>query len=114
MKIVNVACMVFVLGAAVRSGNAASMQDLIYQGSKASDMAIFHGEYHLNRGYRCDDCHNRNMFPKKQKGAVKITMKAIQEGKLCGKCHNGKIAFGLSHNCKICHPQNSTDTVIYD
>jgi c(7)-type cytochrome triheme protein len=92
----------------------ASMQDIIYKGDKASDEAIFHGDKHLKRGFKCEDCHNKEMFPKKERGATLITMKAIQQGKLCGKCHNGKIAFGIDHHCDRCHPRKGPDTLIYD
>lgn len=95
-------------------GYGASMQDIIYQGDKASDEAIFHGDKHLKRGLKCEDCHNKGMFPKKEKGATVITMKAIQQGKLCGKCHNGKIAFGIDHHCDRCHARKGPDTLIYD
>jgi c(7)-type cytochrome triheme protein len=94
--------------------SGAAMQDIIYKGDKASDEAIFHGDSHLKRGFKCDDCHNKEMFPKKEKGATVITMKAIQQGKLCGKCHNGKIAFGIDHHCDRCHPKKGPDTLIYD
>jgi c(7)-type cytochrome triheme protein len=92
----------------------AAMQDIIYQGDKASDEATFHGDQHLKRCLKCDDCHNKEMFPKKEKGATVITMKAIQQGRLCGKCHNGKIAFGIDHHCDRCHPRKGPDTLIYD
>jgi c(7)-type cytochrome triheme protein len=92
----------------------AAMQDIIYQGDKASDVAIFHGDKHLKRGFKCEDCHNKGMFPKMEKGATVITMKAIQQGKLCGKCHNGTIAFGIDHHCDRCHPKKGPDTLIYD
>ena len=92
----------------------AAMQDIIYKGDKASDEAIFHGDKHLKRGFKCEDCHNKEMFPKKEKGATVITMKAIQQGKLCGKCHNGTIAFGIDHHCDRCHPKKGPDTLIYD
>ena len=92
----------------------AAMQDIIYQGDKASDEAIFHGDKHLKRGFTCNDCHNREMFQQKKKGATVVTMKAIQQGKLCGKCHNGKIAFGIDHHCDRCHPRKGADTRIYD
>jgi|APIni6443716594_1056825.scaffolds.fasta_scaffold373062_2 c(7)-type cytochrome triheme protein len=92
----------------------AAMQDIIYKGDKASDEVIFHGDQHLKRGFKCNDCHNKEMFPEKKKGATVITMKAIQQGKLCGKCHNGKIAFGIDHHCDRCHPKKGPDTLIYD
>ena len=91
-----------------------AMQDIIYQGDTATDEAIFHGDKHLKRGFKCDDCHNKSMFPKKEKGATVITMKDIQQGKLCGKCHNGKLAFGIDHHCDRCHPKKGPDTKIYD
>jgi c(7)-type cytochrome triheme protein len=92
----------------------APMHDIIYQGHTASDEAVFHGDKHLKRGITCEECHNREMFPKKKKGATIVTMKAIREGKLCGKCHNGKVAFGIDHKCDKCHPKKGPDTVIYD
>ncbi len=94
--------------------HGAAMQDIIYKGDKASDEVIFHGDQHLKRGLKCDDCHNKEMFKEKKKGATVITMKAIQQGKLCGKCHNGKVAFGIDHHCDRCHPKKGADTLIYD
>ena len=92
----------------------AAMQDIIYQGDTATDEAIFHGDKHLKRGLKCVDCHNKGMFPKKKKGATLVTMKDIQQGKFCGKCHNGKTAFGIDHHCDRCHPKKGPDTLIYD
>jgi len=92
----------------------AAMHDIIYKGDKASDEVIFHGDQHLKRGFKCSDCHNKEMFPEKKKGATLITMKAIQQGRLCGKCHNGIIAFGIDHHCDRCHPKKGPDTLIYD
>ena len=56
-------------------GFGATMQDLIYQGATANDMAIFHGKGHLERGIKCAECHNKDVFPEKKFGAVKVTMK---------------------------------------
>lgn len=92
----------------------AAMQDLLYQGTTANDMAIFHGEKHLKQGLKCADCHNRDIFPEKKFGAAKITMKTIAQGKHCGACHNGKRAFGITGTCNRCHPIKSPDMVIYD
>ena len=92
----------------------AAMEDIIYRGDTASDEVIFHGDKHLKRGIKCDECHNKEMFPHKKKGATIITMKAIKQGKLCGKCHNGTRAFGIDHHCDRCHPKKGPDTLIYD
>jgi len=52
--------------------------------------------------FRCYVCH-QNIF-KMKKGANHITMEAIDRGKFCGVCHNGKIAFGTSFGqCFHCH-----------
>lgn len=52
--------------------------------------------------FRCYACHDQ-IFPMK-KGADKITMKDIADGKYCGNCHNGKVAFGVTFStCARCH-----------
>lgn len=52
--------------------------------------------------FKCYVCHSA-IFEMKA-GANTITMDAIQEGKFCGTCHNGKIAWGVSfETCNRCH-----------
>lgn len=52
--------------------------------------------------FRCYVCHE-SIF-KMKKGANHITMEAIDQGKYCGTCHNGKLAFGTSFGqCFHCH-----------
>jgi c(7)-type cytochrome triheme protein len=52
--------------------------------------------------YKCYACHP-TLFEMKA-GANKITMDAIQEGKFCGTCHNGKVAWAASfETCNRCH-----------
>lgn len=53
--------------------------------------------------YKCPACHDE-LF-KMKVGANMINMDEIQDGKWCGACHNGKIAFisNLS-TCVRCHP----------
>jgi len=110
--VIGILMAVTVLSSALVYG--AAMQDIIYQGDTASDEVLFHGDQHLKRGFKCDDCHNKEMFPEKKKGATVITMKAIQQGKLCRKCHNGKVAFGIDHQCNRSKKKKGADTVIYD
>ncbi|MEE9524820.1 MAG: cytochrome c3 family protein [Thermodesulfovibrionales bacterium] len=50
--------------------------------------------------FGCGDCH-KEIFNMKT-NSVRMTMKSINKGKFCGKCHNGKIAFP-STNCNPCH-----------
>ncbi|MEZ4483162.1 MAG: cytochrome c3 family protein [Syntrophotaleaceae bacterium] len=76
-------------------------QSITYAGGTAGPV-VFRGQHH---SLPCSRCHNREMFPRMQQGAEQITMKAIDDGKLCGKCHNGNQAFASQGNCQRCHQQ---------
>jgi c(7)-type cytochrome triheme protein len=54
--------------------------------------------------YKCGACHDEP-FKMKAGSADAITMDAIQEGKWCGACHDGKAAFSSSsfETCPRCH-----------
>ena len=69
--VIGVLMVVTVLSSGLVFG--AAMQDIIYQGDKATDEVVFHGDQHLKRGFKCDDCHNKGMFPEKKKGATVIS-----------------------------------------
>lgn len=60
--------------------------------------AMFSHESHVS--LKCKECHT-TIFQMK-KGASKITMDAIYQGRFCGACHNGKKAFPSSE-CGLCH-----------
>jgi c(7)-type cytochrome triheme protein len=63
--------------------------------------AIFPHWFHRIR-YKCYACHPTPFEMKA--GANKITMDALQEGKFCGVCHNGKVAWAASfETCNRCH-----------
>ena len=63
--------------------------------------AIFPHWFHRIR-FKCYACHP-SIFQMKA-GADKITMDAIGQGKFCGTCHNGKIAWEIGFNtCPKCH-----------
>ena len=52
--------------------------------------------------YRCYACHDEPF--KMKAGSNAITMDAINNGKMCGVCHDGKTAFGPTVNtCSRCH-----------
>ena len=65
--------------------------------------AVFpHWVHRIN--FKCYVCHDA-IFQMKA-GADQITMDAIREGKFCGACHNGKIAFPVGfYTCNRCHHQ---------
>jgi c(7)-type cytochrome triheme protein len=61
--------------------------------------ASFNHQFHAQM-FECNNCHKK-AFPMKL-NSKKITMSDIQEGKYCGKCHNGQMAFAASE-CQRCH-----------
>jgi len=65
--------------------------------------AVFpHGVHRMR--FKCYTCHDA-IFPLKA-GASPVTMDAIREGKFCGACHGGNIAFPVGFDtCDRCHHQ---------
>jgi c(7)-type cytochrome triheme protein len=52
--------------------------------------------------YKCYACHPAPFEMKSR--ANRISMDAIQEGKFCGACHNGRIAWAVGFDtCNRCH-----------
>jgi c(7)-type cytochrome triheme protein len=65
--------------------------------------AIFPHWVHRMR-FKCHVCHEA-IFPMTA-GAAPVTMDAIREGKFCGTCHDGTIAFPVGFDtCDRCHRQ---------
>jgi c(7)-type cytochrome triheme protein len=62
--------------------------------------AVFPHWFHRIR-FRCKVCHADLGFEFKA-GGNEITMDKIIEGKYCGACHNGEIAWSVE-NCAMCH-----------
>lgn len=66
---------------------------------------IFEHRFHLGKKFNCESCHP-DLFTKKA-GEVEekedFTMKSFNQGKYCGKCHNGIIAFSVNTKCNWCH-----------
>lgn len=70
----------------------------------AGGPVIFDGSKHEGKGMHCDVCHTSGLFQTK-KGADKMTMALMKDGKFCGFCHNGKKGFAMGDpaNCAKCH-----------
>jgi c(7)-type cytochrome triheme protein len=66
---------------------------------------IFDGKEHAEKGLKCADCHVKPKLFAMKKNGDKMTMAAMNEGKFCGACHDGKKAFGVkaSADCAKCH-----------
>ncbi len=61
---------------------------------------VFPHWFHRIR-FRCKVCHADLGF-KFKAGGNKITMAKIIDGKFCGACHNGEVAWSVE-NCDMCH-----------
>ncbi len=62
--------------------------------------AVFPHWFHRIR-FRCKVCHADLGF-KFKAGGNRITMAKIIDGKYCGACHNGEVAWSVE-NCAMCH-----------
>ena len=61
---------------------------------------VFPHWFHRIR-YQCKACHTETDF-KMRAGTTEMQMVDIIGGKLCGKCHNGSIAWAVDR-CDLCH-----------
>ena len=61
---------------------------------------VFSHWFHRIR-FRCKVCHDELGF-KMRAGANDVRMADIANGKFCGLCHNGEIAWG-AERCDLCH-----------
>ncbi|MBL8535243.1 MAG: hypothetical protein JNL33_15455 [Betaproteobacteria bacterium] len=61
---------------------------------------VFPHWFHRIR-FRCKVCHSELGFEMRA-GANQVTMNEIVQGKFCGACHNGTIAWS-TENCRLCH-----------
>lgn len=66
---------------------------------------IFSHKTHVEKGLACDMCHNR-LFEQQAKKAQEnkdFVMESLYQGKYCGACHNGSLAFASNTRCATCH-----------
>lgn len=71
-----------------------------YSDSEGVRPVIFPHWFHRIR-FQCRVCHQELGFEMRV-GANKVTMEGIIDGKFCGACHNGEIAWSVD-NCDLCH-----------
>lgn len=100
----KLAAVIFTAGIATTFGAAtAEYADVVLNhNAEASGErpVIFPHWFHRIR-FRCKVCHHELAFEMRA-GANEVTMNDLQEGKFCGMCHDGQIAWGLE-NCGLCH-----------
>jgi len=61
---------------------------------------VFPHWFHRIR-FRCKVCHSELGF-RMRAGSNVVTMKEIADGKFCGMCHNGQVAWAADR-CDLCH-----------
>ena len=64
---------------------------------------------HSVHGTRCNECHPK-LFQKKR-NSNHVTMQAMERGRSCGACHNGRRAFSVKGDCTTCHAGDILYTV---
>ena len=80
---------------------AAPLPDQVVYSQTTLPPAKFDHWVHRIR-FTCKTCHMEIFEPKA--GANAITMRDIQAGEACGRCHDGKTAFAAGFsNCQRCH-----------
>ena len=83
---------------AVGMGDMGGFVDKVYLQTKAVGKVVFSHSFH---GSNCGQCHPK-IF-KKKSNSNHASMKAMERGKSCGACHNGKKAFSVTGSCARCH-----------
>lgn len=74
--------------------------------TKSVKTVLFSHKLHVeSRELSCDLCHAGNfvMQALKAQENADFTMKSLMEGKYCGACHNGTMAFASNTRCGDCH-----------
>ena len=77
---------------------------------KETGTVLFKHSAHLSKNPQCNVCHN-SLF--KTGSNPRVTMAAMEKGKSCGACHNGKKAFPLKE-CSKCHPVKELNFSVKD
>jgi len=93
-------CFLFWLGAGPASAEYADV--VLNRQAEQNGMrpVVFPHWFHRIR-FRCKVCHHELGFEMRA-GANKITMADIIDGKFCGMCHNGEVAWSVER-CDLCH-----------
>jgi len=106
--------MVVLVGAGLLVGGLAVAADLpklpnlpkaaaLAKAEKSPGQVTFRHKTHVKpEAADCTVCHPKMWSMKKGAKKPEITHKAMKKGEYCGKCHEGKKAFGLDE-CDNCH-----------
>lgn len=69
----------------------------------AGNVVFSHESHVKGSGLQCTSCHDGLYLNTKKH--VTVTMKEMEQGKSCGACHNGNVAFSVKSkdDCSNCH-----------
>ncbi len=80
--------------------------DFAFEQSKDSPGTVtFSHVFHVEKKeLKCNACHTK-VFKMKTGQSGTLTMAAMNDGKFCGACHDGKTAYSVKDkaNCEKCH-----------
>ncbi|HTP66313.1 MAG TPA: cytochrome c3 family protein [Geobacteraceae bacterium] len=76
------------------------VRNVVYKPKGAAEAAFAHGVHIAKMDGKCRSCHNGKVITGREKN---VTMAAMEKGKTCGACHDGKKAFTVAGNCGNCH-----------
>jgi c(7)-type cytochrome triheme protein len=95
--------LVLALGLAIAIPAAAEYGDVVLDrnSSKQGMRAVVFPHWFHRIRFRCKVCHSELGF-KMRAGANLVLMNDIIEGRFCGMCHNGQIAW-TADRCDLCH-----------
>jgi c(7)-type cytochrome triheme protein len=85
------------MGGMEMGGMGGFVDKIQIQTKKVGKVAFSHNLH----GTKCGECHPQ-VFLKKS-NSNHVSMKAMENGKSCGACHDGKKAFSVTDNCVTCH-----------
>lgn len=74
--------------------------------TKPVKAVVFDHKKHIeDAGLSCDDCHDElfEMAAGTAEENEDFNMEALYNGKYCGACHNGEMAFASNRKCTSCH-----------
>ena len=77
--------------------------DIVFE--KPVKGVIFSHKLHVeDKGLSCEMCHSRLFeIGRTTQEKADFVMESLYQGKYCGACHNGSLAFASNTRCATCH-----------
>jgi c(7)-type cytochrome triheme protein len=103
VKLITLLTAVLAITAGIVFASAYPEAPIVY--SKPVKGVVFSHKVHVEKGLSCEMCHPRTfeMQALKAQENKDFTMEALYQGKYCGACHNGSLAFASNTRCATCH-----------